>query len=355
VRPALRVIEPGPLTTVQDLGRFGYQALGVPVAGAMDPWALRALNRLVGNVEGAAGLEATLAGPTLVVEAETGDAPLGLLVALGGAEADATADGVPVPPYRATWLPAGARLAVGAARRGARPLLAVAGGIDVPPLLGSRSTSLRGGFGGHQGRPLATGDRLPVGPVEHPSALPARDGLMLPPPLRPPLEPHVTLRVVLGPQADHFTDEALATLLNEPYRLAPESDRMGARLAGPTLAHRRGADIVSDGTTAGSIQVPESGLPIILLADRPVTGGYAKIATVISSDLPKLTQLPPGGTVRFEAVDLAAAHAAEAEAEASLTRALAHLVRHEGPPPWAASPRLLATNLVSGVTAGDAE
>lgn len=355
----LRVEEPGPLTTVQDLGRYGYQALGVPVSGAMDPWALRVLNRLVGNPDGAAGLEATLVGPTLVVEANgagetTG--PAGVLVALGGAETDATADGMPVPPYRATWLPLGTRLVVGPAAAGARPLLAVAGGIDVPVLLGSRSTSLRGRFGGYQGRPLAAGDRLPVGPIADPAALRGRDGLALRPAARPALEREVRLRVLLGPQADRFTDEAIATFLAAPYRLTPESDRMGARLDGPRLAHRAGADIVSDGTTAGSVQVPESGLPIVLLADRQTTGGYAKIATVISTDLPKLGQLAPGGTVRFARVDLAEAHAALAAAEARLDAALAEAIRDGGPAPWAASPRLLAANLVSGVVlAGDDE
>ncbi len=361
----LRVVEPGPLTTVQDLGRYGYQALGVPVSGVMDPWALRALNRLVGNPDGAAGLEATLVGPTLVVEeAEAGSGEerggdrgcAGVLVALGGAETDATADGVRVPPYRATWLPVGTRLVVGPAVAGARPLLAVAGGIDVPVVLGSRSTSLRGRFGGYQGRPLAAGDRLPVGRVADPAGLPGHDGLALQPAARPALGREVRLRVILGPQADRFTDEAIATLLAAPYRLTPESDRMGARLDGPRLIHRVGADIVSDGTTAGSIQVPESGLPIVLLADRQTTGGYAKIATVISADLPQLGQLPPGGAVRFVEVDLAGAHAALAAAEARLDAALAAAGRDGGPAVWAAAPRLLGLNLVSGVVlAGDDE
>ncbi len=353
----LRIVEPGPLTTVQDLGRYGYQALGVPVSGAMDPWALRALNRLVGNPDGAAALEATLVGPTLVVEAdETDDAggeasPAGVLIALGGAETDATADGVPVPPYRATWLPVGTRLVVGPVRAGARPLLAVAGGIEVPVLLGSRSTSLRGRFGGHHGRSLAAGDRLAVGAIADPGALPGRDGLSLRPSARPPLEREVRLRVILGPQADRFTDEAVATFLASTYRLTADSDRMGARLDGPRLAHRAGADVISDGTTAGSVQVPESGLPIVLLADRQTTGGYAKIATVISTDLPKLGQLAPGGTVRFTEVDLAQAHAALAEAEQRLEAALAEAVRDGGPAAWMASPRLLSLNLVSGVVA----
>jgi biotin-dependent carboxylase-like uncharacterized protein len=357
VRLALRVETPGPFTTVQDLGRYGFQSRGVPVSGTMDPFALRLLNRLVGNPDGAAALEATVAGPTLVVEAGPGAGrESGILVALGGAECDARAEGVPVPPYRATFVPAGARLVVGPARRGARPLLAVAGGIDVPVVLGSRSTSLWGGFGGLEGRPLAAGDRLPVGPVPDAAATAARDGLSLLEADRPALAPEATLRVVLGPQDDRFAAEALATFATEAYTLTTESNRMGARLAGPRLAHLRGADIVSDGTTAGSVQVPESGLPIVLLADRQTTGGYTKIATVVSADLPKLAQLLPGGVVRFRPVDLAAAHAsARAEAEA-LDAALGRAVRRASPGPWAASGRLLAANLVSGVVrAGDDE
>ncbi len=348
----LRVLDPGPLTTVQDLGRYGHQARGVPVAGAMDLFALRLANRLVGNEDGAAALEATLVGPTLAVEA---DEEGGVLVALGGAECGAEADGIPVPPYRATWLPSGSRLVVGPARRGLRPLLAVAGGVDVPIVLGSRSTFLRGAFGGFDGRALAPGDRLAVGRPADREALPARDGFAIPPAGWPPLEPAVTLRVVLGPQADRFTGEALETLRREPFRLTAESDRMGARLAGPRLPHRRGADIVSDGTTAGSIQVPESGLPIVLLADRQTTGGYAKIATVVSADLPRLAQLVPGGEVRFAVVDLEAAYRSAREAEAAIEAALARAGRAPGPAPWAASARLLAANLVSGVTAGDSE
>ena len=350
--PVLRVIEPGPLTTVQDLGRYGYQSRGVPVSGVMDPVALRLLNRLVGNPDDAAGLEATLVGPTLVVEAE---AEGGVLVALGGAECDATADGMPVPPYRATWLPDGCRLVIGPARAGLRPILAVAGGIDVPLVLGSRSTFLRGAFGGLGGRALAPGDRVPVGVPVDPQGVSGRDGLALPPSARPPLETAVTLRVVLGPQADRFTDDAIETLRREPYRLTPESDRMGARLAGPRLAHRRGADIVSDGTTAGSIQVPESGQPIVLLADRQTTGGYTKIGTVVSADLPRLAQLVPGGEVRFQVVGLAEAYRAAREAEAALDAALARAVRLDGPPPWAASHRLLAHNLISGAVAAGEE
>ncbi len=347
---ALRVVEAGPLTTVQDLGRYGYQSRGVPVAGAMDPFALRLLNRLLGNPDGAAALEATLVGPTVDVEAEGG-----LLVAVGGAECQATADGVPVAPYRATWLPSGSRLVVGPARNGLRPILAVAGGIDVPLVLGSRSTFLRGAFGGFGGRALAPGDRVPVGPPGEPEALPGRDGLAIPPAARPALEPAVTLRVVLGPQADRFTDEAIETLRREPFRLSAESDRMGARLAGPCLAHRRGADIVSDGTTAGSIQVPESGQPIVLLADRQTTGGYTKIGTVVSADLPRLAQLVPGGEVRFEVVDLAAAYRAAREAESALDAALARVARANGPAPWAASSRLLGRNLISGAVAAGEE
>lgn len=346
----LTVLEAGPLTTVQDLGRYGFQSRGVPVAGTMDPFALRLANRLVGNPDGAAGLEATLVGPTFLVE---GDAE-GVLVALAGAACDAAADGVPVPPYRATWLPTGTRLVLGPARRGLRPVLAVAGGIDVPLVLGSRSTFLRAAFGGLEGRALAPGDRVPVGSPADPGGLPGRDGLTVPLAVQPPLGSPITLRVVLGPQAERFTDEALATLAREPYQLTAESDRMGARLAGPRLAHRQGADIVSDGTTAGSIQVPESGLPIVLMADRQTTGGYTKVATVVSADLPRLAQLVPGGTVRFEVVDLAAAYRSAREAEAALDDALARASRVPGPAPWAASSRLLARNLISGaVAAGD--
>jgi len=297
--PGITVLDGGMLTTVQDLGRAGAQRYGVPVAGAMDPWALRAANRLAGNADSAAALEITLAGPTIQFGIDA-------VIAVTGADLQPTIDGRPIAMWQAHRVRAGRVLGFAGATAGLRAYLSFAGGIDVPVVLGSRSTFTRSGIGGHLGRALRAGDRLPIGARTSPEA---RSMRRLPPGARPVRGRIHELRVILGPQDDAFTPEGLATFLAECYTVTPHSDRVGCRLDGPRLAHRSGADIVSDGTAFGAVQITGDGVPIILMADRGTTGGYTKIATIISADLGLVAQAAPGETVRFVRVDLAKARA----------------------------------------------
>ncbi|MCS0493671.1 biotin-dependent carboxyltransferase family protein [Ancylobacter sp. MQZ15Z-1] len=335
----LHVTQPGPQMTVQDRGRIGFQAFGVPVCGALDMVALRLANALVGNAPDAAALECRLAGPAFTVEG--GPARLALAGASATIEVTTEGDTQRFPAWRAVDVPAGARVRIGALGGSGCAVLAVAGGIDVPLVLGSRATDLKGGFGGLEGRPVAPGDVLPLGPA--PAAGPP---LELPRP--PALAPEGPLRVVLGPQADAFTEDGLATFLGTPYRVSREADRMGMRLEGAPLAFRESADIVSDGIAGGSIQVPGSGLPIVLLADHQTIGGYAKIATLISADLPAAGRLLPGAELRFAAVSVAEAEEARRRLETEIGRLLASLtpVREGARIDEAA---LFGENLISGV------
>jgi len=289
----LLVTEGGLLTTIQDCGRAGIQAFGVPVCGAMDTYSLRWANKLVGNPQTLAGLEMTIKGATLQAMAP-------LLVAITGADLPITINGFPEPSWQALHLAAGDELAIGSVSRGARAYLAVMGGVDVPVVMGSRSTFLRGHIGGFGGRVLRVGDVLPIGACEDRGLL---AGSFVPSELRVPLPASVTtVRVMMGPQDDLFTEAAILELARAEYVVSADSDRMAYRLQGNPLAHRAGPDIVSDGIAPGSIQVPRSGQPIIMLADRQTTGGYAKIATVIGADLPLLGQTKPGDKIKFAVV-----------------------------------------------------
>jgi biotin-dependent carboxylase-like uncharacterized protein len=261
----------------------------------MDREAFVLANRLVGNDDGASALECTYLGPRFEV-----DRPCALAVT--GAAAPVTVNGQPVPRWMTILLDAGAQVRIGAPREGVYTYLAFSGGIDVPVVLGSRSTYLRGRLGGLEGRPLGPGDRLPL--FDAPLPVVRSSG---PPPSFDDGEETV-VHVVLGPQADRFTDEGVGVFLGSPYEMRPQSDRMGARLRGPRIAHRRGHDIASDGIALGSVQVPGDGQPIVLLADRQSTGGYTKIATVCSFDVGRLAQVKPGRHVRFEAIDVRTAH-----------------------------------------------
>jgi antagonist of KipI len=296
----LFVVDPGLLTTVQDLGRFGYQRVGIPPSGPMDRTAFVVANRLVGNPDGAAALEMTIKGPRLEARGEA-------LVAVAGAEMAFSVNGAPAPGWTAVRVHPGDVLGFRMASAGCRAYLAVAGGIDVPPALGSRATYLRGRLGGLGGRALQKGDALPVGPWR---AGRGRAGRTVPPARRPGYPAEVECRVILGPQDDRFTPEGIAAFLEGPYEVTPHADRMGYRLKGPPIAHARGHDIVSDGIPLGGIQVPGEGQPIVLLADRQTTGGYTKIATVISVDIGRIGQTRPGQRVRFRRATLAEAHAA---------------------------------------------
>ena len=287
----LEIVDGGMLTTVQDLGRWGYQRFGVPVSGAMDPFALRAANLLVGNEEGAACLEITVLGPHIRFLTDA-------WIALTGGDLEPMLDGGIIPMWQSLRVGSGSVLSFGGPIDGLREYLAVAGGIDVPTLMGSRSTYFRASLGGFEGRALKAADLLkasePNGQYEE-RCLP-KDFLL-------PTYGHIhEARVVLGPQDAAFTPRGVETLLNSTYKVSMDSDRMGYRLEGPEVEHVSGPDIVSDGTALGAVQIPGDGQPIILLADRGTTGGYTKIATVISSDIGVFAQAMPGDELRFTSV-----------------------------------------------------
>lgn len=284
---ALRVLAPGLLTTVQDSGRWGHQDIGVSVAGPMDPYAHRRANALVGNARRAAALEVTLTGPSLHFDDDR-------TVAVAGAVFDLFLDEEPVPHERPVAVRAGAVLRFGTRRRGARAYLAVSGGIDLPEVLGSRSTHLPSRTGGLEGRALRRGDVLPLGCM---SSAPGRSPI--PALAEPATDDAAVVRVMAGPDLERFMPEALEALVSAPYHVSVDSDRMGFRLAGPRLQHRAGADILSDATPFGTLQVPASGQPVLLMADRQTTGGYARLATVISADLGIAAQAAPGDALRF--------------------------------------------------------
>jgi KipI family sensor histidine kinase inhibitor len=285
---AMEVVKPGLLTTVQDEGRPGFRAFGMPVAGALDQHAYAIANLLAGNRPGAAALEMTLLGGTFRF---TRDA----YVAIAGADMQPTLDGSAVPSWSGFRVRAGSALAFSSARDGVRCYLAVRGGIDVATVLGSRSTYTRAGVGGLQGRPLAAGDVLPSEPVS------LRDDAArrLPPHAVPGYGRDLHLRVLLGPQDDRFLPEGVATFLDSAYTVTNRNDRMGYQLEGPVIRHFRGPDIVSDGLLPGAVQVPGSGTPFVMTADCQTVGGYAKIATVIGPDLDRLAQAKRGDVVRF--------------------------------------------------------
>jgi len=311
-RKALEFLRAGLLTTVQDRGRIGCQKFGVTVSGAMDEVALRVGNILVGNDQNAAGLEISFLGPRIRLLAD-------VTLALTGAETDVELDGQPAPWYEAFRARAGQVLDIRHCTRGMRAYLTVAGGVDVPVRLGSRSTSLAAGFGGFRGRPLHDGDLLSVGPTIGKTARGFERGV--PQSWRPAFGSPQIVRVVFGPQDGAFTEAGRRTLLDATYEVSPSSDRMGYRLEGPAIEHGGPADIISDWIALGGIQVPGNGKPIVLLADRQTTGGYTKIATVLSPDLPKLVQLRPGEAVRFRAVTVDEAEAAARALERELRQA----------------------------------
>jgi antagonist of KipI len=289
----LEVIKPGLLTTVQDQGRWGYQGYGVGIAGAMDSFALAAANLLVGNPEGSAGLEITIQGPTLRFQRET-------LFALAGADLAPRLNGISISDWTAHPAPPGSVLSFEGRKSGVRAYLALSGGVDVPLLMGSRSTYLLGRFGGQEGRPLKAQDVLPIGtPVVGAMRLAGR---RFPDSLRPPYQRNPRLRVILGPFQDYFSEEGLAAFLSTAYMITPNSDRMGYRLQGKTIPRRTTRELITCGLANGTIQVPPNGQPIILLADRQTIGGYPIIATAIHADLPLLAQCAPGDQLSFSEV-----------------------------------------------------
>lgn len=331
---ALLVENPGLFTTVQDAGRYGWQRFGISPAGAMDALSLRLANALVGNAPGCAALEVTATGPTLRVEGA------GCRLAWAG-HMTASVGGRPLDGWTAHDLAPGETLRCGAVRDGLRVVIAVAGGFDLPAVLGSLSTHTGTRLGGLDGRSLRAGDRLPLrwGGANGPP-------LTLPTIHRP--APDGPVRVVFGPQDDHFTEAGRSAFLAGPYRVGAKSNRMGLQLEGPAIAFRGGYNIVSDGVVHGSIQVAGAGLPIVLLADRQTTGGYPKIATAIGPDLPILARKRPGDVVRFEAVTPAEAEALARQAAATEAAALLALVPYRRDPATLDSGTLLGVNLIGG-------
>jgi antagonist of KipI len=293
----IQVLEPGLLTTVQDLGREGFGSLGVSASGAADAVALRIGNRLVGNAEGAAGLEMTLLGGTFGFTD-------GAVFALAGSDFGATFEGSPVEIWRAVEAKPGQVLRVGPTRSGARCYLCVQGGVEVKEFLGSASTHLLSGLGGHSGRALKKGDLLKTGPAKN--SFRAR---RLAPTAAERLAPRKVLRVTPGPQSGWFAESAQQIFYSSTYRVAEESNRMGIRLEGAAVPAPAGGEMISEGVALGAVQVPEGGKPIILFVEQQTTGGYAKIGNVISADVHSLGQLRPRDEIRFERVDFATARA----------------------------------------------
>ncbi len=289
----IEVIKPGLFTTIQDQGRWGYQRYGVGIAGALDSFALSAANLLVGNPEGAAGLEITLQGPTLKFHREAA-------VAITGADLDPKLEGQTIPNWACVLVPSGSTLSFKGRKSGVRAYLAVSGGIDVPPVMGSRSTYLLGKFGGLEGRALRAQDLLPVGfsPVN------GRDfvGESFPLELRPPYHKNAPLRVVMGPFDEFFSEVGKRNFLSTPYSITTQSDRMGYRLQGEPITRQKREELITCGLANGTIQVPPNGQPILLLVDRQTIGGYPIIATLIHADLPLVAQSAPGDQLCFSAV-----------------------------------------------------
>lgn len=286
----MNILSAGPLTTIQDEGRFGHMASGFSPNGAMDLRSLRIANILAGNVPGDAALEMTMMGVTASFDCDT-------VLALTGADMSPLLDGEEIPMYRAIPVSAGSVLQLGMAKSGMRGYLAVSGGFDIPHVMGSFSTNLKVGLGGFAGRKLQNGDEIPLRTAMNPIFIGKRVTV------NPDTYPsEITLRVVPGPQDDYFTEDGKRTFLSTAYTVTDKSDRMGVRLDGSKIESKNGVDILSDGVATGSVQIPASGTPIIMMADRQTTGGYAKIATVISADLPQIAQAKPGTKVRFAAV-----------------------------------------------------
>ncbi len=294
----IEVRAPGLLTTVQDLGREGFGPMGVSPSGAADPIALRMGNRLAGNAERVAALEMTLLGGTFVF-------PERSEIALTGADFNATLDGHSVEMWSSLEVRQGQTLRLGPTRAGARCYLCVRGGIDVKLFLGSASTHLLSGLGGFEGRALRKGDVLRIGTVAgsfrtfRKRKVAAR--------VVAQLQPRKVLRVTAGPQSEWFSEEARKILYAGTYRVAEESNRMGLRLEGAAITSAAGGEMLSEGVCLGAVQITASGLPIILFVEQQTTGGYPKIANVISADLSSLGQLRPRDEIRFEQVDMESA------------------------------------------------
>ena len=306
----IEILKPGLLSSVQDLGRIGYQKYGVIVSGVMDHLAHRLANVIVGNPEEVPTLEFTLLGPQLLFKEDA-------LIAICGGDLSPTINGKHVRTWRAIYVKKGSELSFGPCRSGCRAYLAVAGGFDIPKVMGSASTYIRAGIGGFEGRALQAGDELPFG-------VPSRQSTHIISELRnrigtrewvesdwslnldlvPKIEETTTIRVIEGREIALFDEDSIGKFFSETFLITPQSDRMGYRLNGPQLKMTSEAELISEAVNFGTIQIPAGGQPIILLADRQTMGGYPKIAQVISTDFHKVAQLKPGDKIKFEKVSL---------------------------------------------------
>ncbi|WP_439873434.1 biotin-dependent carboxyltransferase family protein [Bacillus mycoides] len=302
----VEVLHAGMFTTVQDLGRFHYQQYGVPVGGAMDKSALRMINMLVGNEENEAGLEITIMGPKLLIKKTT-------LLAIGGADMEPLLNGERIPLWRPILAEEGSMLCLGKAKSGCRAYVTFAGGINIDRTMGSKSTYIRAALGGIEGRMLKKGDYFQIGTgaevanrfihnlqeeerIKTKWAI-CKDAL-------PKYKKHPILRVITDFEYDQFTEESIKSFFSKEYKVSNYADRMGYRLDGDVLNRVEEVEILSSPVTFGTIQVPNGGQPIILMADRQTTGGYPRIGNVVSVDLPLLAQLKPGDYVTFEKITM---------------------------------------------------
>lgn len=314
----LEVVKPGLLTTIQDLGRIGYQRSGISVSGAMDAFALRIGNLLLGNAEGEAALECTMIGPILRFDSAR-------WISVTGADLSPSVDGVPLAMWRPVYMAAGSVLSFGKMVRGVRSYICFKNGLDVPVILRSRSTYLLAGIGGWKGRALRAGDRIPfrgTGDTGSGASVPDSQGWSLVPGFYPDLSPsdfHV-IRIIKGPEWDWFSPQTSAELLKHTYTVGPASDRMGFRLEGPALSLKESRELLSSAVTFGTIQVPGGGGPIVLMADRQTTGGYPRIGQVAHVDLCRLSQCRPGERLRFDLISLREAQHLYAQREQQLSR-----------------------------------
>lgn len=335
----MRIVTGGLQTTVQDLGRIGHQRDGVPAGGAMDRMALRVANLLVGNDENAACLEAALIGPAITFEQPS-------LIAITGGDFNAAINATDVPPWHAVYVQAGATLRFGHPRTGCRVYIAVAGGIDVPQVFGSRSTYLRASFGGYEGRALRSGDVLHFGTTE-PRARRTSNGYTtafvngspgsaataarwtVSHSLRPPYSDDPIIRIVAGAHLDALDEASRERIASATFRVSSTSDRMGYRLEGVKLALSAPIELLSEAVAFGTVQLPPGGDPIILMADRATTGGYPRLGEVASVDLPLIAQLKPGDRLRFRFVTIEDAQRAllGRELEIAQARAAISLLR----------------------------
>ncbi len=287
----IKILAAGPFTTVQDLGRFGYQRYGMAPAGAMDDISFQLGNHILGNSLDKAGLEFTLQGPNVEVLNDT-------VIAVTGGWCQMYVNGELQPLYAPIELVAGDQVSFSKMTKGVRGYLCVQGGIDVPQVMGSRSTYLRGQVGGFSGRHLKSGDVLSSALPEKPFQAP------LPTEMWPDFASQISVDVVMGPQMDYFTEQGIETFLSKTYNISEAADRMGYRLSGPEIEHSSEADIISDGIPLGAIQVPGHRQPIIMMKDRQTTGGYPKIATVASYEIYKLGQAKPGDKIKFNKISI---------------------------------------------------